>query len=155
MKEPLDTGIIQILLVVAFIIPVVFFVLTQQRILELIRPANRRMSPGMVWLQFIPFLGLVWQFIVVIRISDSIRDELNTPVDDSIFADEAFSSEARPTLNAGISYAAIFCISFLMPLTIRGLIALAGLVVWIVYWVQLARYKKRLKERSMLSNHSS
>lgn len=54
MNEPLHAGYIQILLLIVFIIPVIFFVLTQQRTLELIRPENRLMRPGQVWLQFIP-----------------------------------------------------------------------------------------------------
>jgi hypothetical protein len=152
MNEPLLAGYFQILLLVAFVIPVVFFFLTQQRTLELIRPENRLMRPGQVWLQFIPLFGLVWQFIVVTRISDSIRKELNTPTGDSIFAEETVPSNLRPTYNTGMSYATLFCITILPLGLFKSMAALFGLVLWITYWVQLSQYKKKLKERALLSN---
>jgi len=119
--QTIDTAYLQILLLFAFLIPVIFFFLTQQRTLSLIRPANRRMRPGQIWLQLIPFFGMVWQFIVVTRISDSIRDELNTPVDDSIFGDVNMSHSSRPTYNAGITYCVLFCISIIPLALIKGL----------------------------------
>jgi hypothetical protein len=152
MNEPLHAGYIQILLLIVFIIPVIFFVLTQQRTLELIRPENRLMRPGQVWLQFIPLFGMVWQFIVITRISDSIRKELNTPTGDSIFAEETVPHNHRPTYNAGISYCALFILSALLFGSLKGLAALIGLGVWIFYWVQLSQYKKKLKERAMLNS---
>ena len=145
-------GWLQILLLLAFIVPVIFFFLTQQRTLELVRAANRRMRPVQVWLQLIPVFGLIWQFIVIKKISDSIRDELNTPTGDSIFAEDPIPQSNKPTYNAGISYAALFCISTLPLLFLKSLAALAGLGAWINYWVQLSRYKKKLKERALLMN---
>jgi hypothetical protein len=142
----------QILLLIVFIIPVILFFLTQQRTLELVRPENRRMRPGEVWLQFIPLFGLIWQFIVISRISDSIRNELNTPTGDSIFAEDPIPQNSRPTYNAGISYAILFCITVLPLAMLKGLAALAGLVLWINYWIQLFRYKKRLRERALLNS---
>ena len=153
MNESHPGPYIQILLLIAFLIPTIIFFLTQQRTLQLIRPVNRRMSPGQVWLQLIPVFGLVWQFFVIRRISDSIRNELNTPTDDSIFAETSIPVGHRPTFNSGISYAALFCISIVsfLPL-LKGIAGLAGIGVWINYWFQLSRYKKQLKERALLLN---
>src|SRR5688500_9988029 len=138
---------LQLLLLIPFIAVAILFLLNQQRTLEAIRPENRRMSPGQVWLQLIPLFGLAWQFFVISRISDSIRNELNTPVGDSVFAEDAVPSGNRPTFNAGISYAVLFCISVLPLMMLKGLASLAGLVLWVNYWIQLSRYKKRLKDR--------
>src|SRR5262245_60740710 len=113
MNDYQSGGYLQIIFLIAFIIPVIFFILTQQRTLELIRPENRRMSPGQVWLQFIPLFGIVWQFLVISRISDSIRSELNTPIGDSIFSEDPIPHTVRPTYNTGISYATLFCISII------------------------------------------
>ena len=33
------------------------------------------MSPGNVWFIIIPFLGIVWQFVVVQKIAESIKAE--------------------------------------------------------------------------------
>ena len=63
---------LQIALLFAFVIPAILFFLAQQRILQVISPENREMSPGSVWLQFIPLFGMVWQFIVVARIARSV-----------------------------------------------------------------------------------
>jgi hypothetical protein len=152
MNEPGLAPYFQILLLVVIIIPVIFFFLAQQRTLELIRPENRLMSPGQVWLQFIPLFGLIWQFIVITRISDSIRKELNTPVGDSIFAEETVPHNHRPTYNPGMSYATLFCITLLPLGLFKSMAALIGLGAWITYWIQLSRYKKKLKERALLLN---
>jgi len=150
MNEPQYGHYIQIVLLLGFLIPMIFFFLTQQRTLELIQPLNQCMKPGQVWLQLIPGFGLIWQFFVIIKISDSIRKELNTPTGDSIFADISISTGSRPAYNSGILYAGLFCIGTVpaVPL-LTGLAALAGLVAWIIYWIQLSRYNKQLKERRL------
>jgi len=66
----------QIALLLALAIPAILFLVPQQRILQVIGPENREMSPGPVWLQLIPFFCLVWQFFVVVRISHSVSKEL-------------------------------------------------------------------------------
>ena|SRR5690242_14728159 len=79
-----------------FLIPAIFFLLTLQNTLRAISPENRRMPPSNVWLLFIPLFNLVWQFIVVDRISQSIGAEcarLNIPVTDP-----------KPTYSIGLEY---------------------------------------------------
>jgi hypothetical protein len=143
-----DSGWLQVLLLIGFIIPVIIFILTQQRTLQLIHPENRRLSPGLVWLQLIPLFGIIWQFLVISRISNSIRDELNTPTGELIFSEETVPHNTRPTYMVGISYATLLCISLLPFMLVKGIAALAGLIVWVIYWVQLSHYKKKLKARA-------
>jgi hypothetical protein len=38
------------------------------------------MEPGMVWLNLIPVLSLVWQFITVIRVAESLESLHNRPL---------------------------------------------------------------------------
>ena len=153
MNEPQLRNYIQILLFLAFVIPAIIFFLAQQRTLQAIRPVNRRMPPGQVWFQLIPIVGLIWQFFVIRRISDSIRNELNTPIDDSIFAETTIPAGHRPAYNVGILYSSLYCTSVIphSPL-LKCIIALPGMVAWITYWVQLSRYKKQIKERALLLN---
>lgn len=66
--------IMNLALLLAFIVPAILFVLTQYNTLKAIRPENRLLAPGLVWLEFIPFFGQVWQFTVVSRITGSAVD---------------------------------------------------------------------------------
>jgi hypothetical protein len=142
-------GTLQLLLLLPFLVVGILFLVSQQKALSLIRPENRKMPPGQVWLQMIPLFGLVWQFIVITRISDSIRSELNSPVGDSIFSEDSIPSGERPTYQLGIAYATLFCVGVLPLPLVQGLASLAGLVVWIVYWVELAKYTKKLRQRAL------
>lgn len=77
------------------LIPTIFFLLTLQNTLKAVQPGNRYMPPANVWLMLIPVFNIIWQFIVVARVSDSIRAELaarGTPAGD------------RPTYSIGLTY---------------------------------------------------
>jgi len=120
----------------------VFFLLTQQKTLDLIKPANRQIAPGQVWLQLIPLFGLVWQFIVITRLSDSLKNELASRPDLATTPKPATND--RPTYKLGMTYAILFCCGII---PILGIIAaLGGVVAWIMYWVQLAGFKKQLEQ---------
>ena len=141
------TEILLILIIVLaiFLVPMILFLLTQQNILKAIRPDNRRIQPGEVWLQLIPLFNIVWQFIVVSRISESIRNEINGRAADSflgaanpIFANDV---EPRPTYSIGLAYC-ILGLCGIIPL-LGWLASLAALVCWIIYWTQIAAYKNK------------
>ncbi|HEY4061429.1 MAG TPA: hypothetical protein VGM30_05990 [Puia sp.] len=154
---PQTGGTLQLLLLLAFIVPAVLFMLTQQKTLQALRKPNRLMVPGLVWLQIIPLVGQIWQFFVVSLISGSIKKELASRQDDSIlgFSDIAAVEEhgKRPTFTLGITYCILICIGFIIFLPnvpalisfIVELSSLSGMICWIVYWVQLAGYKRKLK----------
>lgn len=144
-------AIYELLFLALFFVPAVLFLLTQQRTIRLIQPHNRRIEPGEVFLQLVPLFGMVWQFFVVIRLSDSIRKELGettfsfegTPVVHS-------AKEARPTFRIGIIYCTLFS-CYILPFIGRYLF-LGGMICWVIYWVQLYRYKKKLEEKHYLLN---
>ncbi len=54
---------------------VVLFLVTLHRMLAKCRPENRTIEPGMVWLNLIPLFFLVWQFITVVRVSQTLQNE--------------------------------------------------------------------------------
>jgi hypothetical protein len=155
--------VIQLLLLAVFIIPAILFLLTQQNTLKMIRPENRRMAPGLVWLQLIPLLGQVWQFFVVTRTSGSIQSELESPRGDSILGVSdvfmANSSRRQPTRAIGIAYCILYWLLLLAEfanegrpmgapaplLMVVGLFVWATVICWIVYWAKLAWYKRKLK----------
>ncbi|HEY0611564.1 MAG TPA: hypothetical protein VGD35_17960, partial [Chitinophaga sp.] len=101
----------------------------------MVRPENRRMHPMLVWLQLIPIWGILWQFYVICKIADSIRNELNT-------------SDLPFAYVAGLTYASLLCLSWL-PLTVFYYFSATGLGMWIIYWVLLLRLKRQLKSNNL------
>lgn len=129
---------ILLFILAAAVVPMVFFLLTLQNTLKDISMENRKMEPGMVWLLFIPFFGLVWQFIIVNRLADSLRDEFmkkNIKVD-----------EARPGFAIGLTFCILGCCSIIPYLGV--LTSIGALVCWIIYWVKINGYKEKLKQTS-------
>src|ERR1700680_3183604 len=98
---------LQLALLLAFVILAILFVLAQQKTLRVISPENREMSPGSVWLQLIPVFGMVWQFIVVIRIAHSISREMASKIGESILDNSQVQikeTDESPTYTIGIAY---------------------------------------------------
>jgi heme/copper-type cytochrome/quinol oxidase subunit 2 len=88
------------------LIPGIFFLLTQQNTLKEIHPQNRTMSPGEVWLQLIPLFNIVWSFIVVSRIAESLKRELASQASFSFetSADNSpYQTEEKPTYQIGMA----------------------------------------------------
>lgn len=110
----------------------VFFLLTLSRTLAAVKTENRQMEPGLVWLNLIPVFNLFWMFYTVIRLGDSVVKEA---------ADRSLDlGDGGKTL--GIVYAALV-ISSIIPV-IGILTSLAGLVVYVIYWVKIAGFKNQL-----------
>jgi hypothetical protein len=136
----------------------ILFLITQNNVLKAIRPHNRKMSPGEVWLQLIPLFNLIWVFVVVIRISDSIRQEFRDRQENAFLglADSNVIEEAnsRPAYGIGMAYAILVaCFAALTmatdpteALALRSMLSLAFLTCWIIYWVKLHEYKKKLSQ---------
>lgn len=117
-----------------FIIPMIFYLLTLQSTLQEISPENRKMEPGQVWLVFVPFFGIVWQFIIINRLADSLKLEFskrNIPV-----------IEDRPGYSLGLTYCILSCCGIIPILGI--LASLGALVCWIIYWVKINGFKTQL-----------
>ncbi|MGN6491134.1 MAG: hypothetical protein ACTHLE_03990 [Agriterribacter sp.] len=109
----------------------IFFLLTLQRTLEAIDISSRTMRPGLVWLTLIPLFSLIWQFIMVTRISESIKNEcdrLHIP-----------PAEPKPTYSAGITMA-VLSLAALIP-AIGTFISLLSIVAMIIYWRKVNSYK--------------
>ena len=153
----------QILLLLLFVFSAILFLLTQQVTFQRIRPQNRLMSPGLVWLQCIPLFGLIWQFIVVSRLSGSIQNEFVSRGDDSASGLPSpeiavHLNKRRPTFFLGLGYCIFLTAGLLIDFSFRlegfmidatTIIFLVGLVCWIVYWVQLGKYWRILSPKHL------
>jgi hypothetical protein len=115
------------------LLPTIFFLITLQRALTKCSPANRTMTPGLVWLQIIPFFGLIWQFFVVIAIANSLQNE---------FAARRVPAEPKPGQSLGLA----MCITRVcIVIPFLGIFAgIASIVLWIVYWVKIAEFSRKL-----------
>lgn len=137
-------------LFVIFLIPAIFFLISQQNILKAIQPQNRTMSPGEVWLQLIPIFNFVWCFIVVNRIAESIRRELTSRIGFSFEENQSpvsyYESTEKPTQQVGIAMCVLYCCGIIPVIGVAARIA--ALVCWIVYWVKLGQYRKQIINRN-------
>ncbi|MFN8713863.1 MAG: hypothetical protein ACK5Z2_13535 [Bacteroidota bacterium] len=130
--------IVVLLLSIAIaLIPFILFCIMVSKLMKLVAPHNRRMSPGGAWLMLIPLFSLVWQFIMIGHIADSVAAEYRRR--------GLALPEDRPAYKIGL-WACILGFSGIIPI-LGFLGAIASLVLRIVYWVKLAGYKSEL-ERS-------
>jgi len=113
----------------------ILYLLTLQNTLKEVSPENQKMPPAQVWLALIPLFGLVWMFIIVTKMADSLQAE---------FAKRNMQNEeARPGYSLGLTYCILNCCG-IIPF-IGALASLGGFVCWIIYWVKMSGYKKKLQ----------
>lgn len=120
------------------IIPAIFYLLTLQKALNRCSVENRTMTPGTVWLLLIPLFNIVWQFIVVIKISESLHNE---------FVKRNIQAEPQPGKSLGLAFC-ILGVCSIIPL-IGFVASLAALICWIMYWVKISGYSNKLVQPVM------
>jgi hypothetical protein len=119
------------------LLPWFFFLLNLQTLLHNVNPANRRMSPGLVWLNFIPVFELGWFIYTVIKVKQSLEAELRAR---AWFVDDDLGYNVG--LTAGILWVASFFIGWI-PF-IGWVLPVAGIICWIIYWLKTSDLKTRL-----------
>ncbi len=130
-----DTFIVALLIALAIGLVInIFFLLTLQNTLKACRPQNRLLPPGQVWLQLIPLFNLVWPFIMNPKVSDSVKKELES---------RGHREQGDYGRTIGILYPA-FNFGTWIPF-LGGLLSLAILVLWIMYWVKMSGYKNKIE----------
>jgi hypothetical protein len=115
------------------IVPMVFYLLTLQRALQKCSPQNRSQSPGLVWLEIIPVVGLVWQFVNVLAIGKSLGNE---------FRARRIPADPAPGQSLGLAMC-IVGVCAVIPY-VGTFAALAHLVLFIIYWVKVAGFSGQL-----------
>lgn len=125
-------AIYELLFLLLFLVPYVFFLFTLYRTAQQITVQNRKLVPAQVWLLLIPLFNLIWMFVVINKLAASIKqecDRLNITY-----------NQQTPTKDIGNVYA-LLAIASLMPV-IGLFFGLAAFICWIIYWTQVARYRK-------------
>jgi divalent metal cation (Fe/Co/Zn/Cd) transporter len=138
------TPVMILIVLVIGLIPCIFYLLTLQNTLKAIAPENRKMEPGQVWLMLIPIFGNVWNFIVVNRMADSIQAQLNKA---------GVSVTSRPAHGVGIAMCVLFCTGWIP--VVGGLGSVAGLICWIIYWVKISEFKKKIESLPDIQDEDS
>jgi hypothetical protein len=133
---------IVIVLLLAIVLIGLLFCLTLSKTLNFVAPHLRTTSPNSVWRIWIPFYNIVWQFILVRHMADSIAAEYRRralPL-----------SEDRPAYNIGL-WANILGLCSLIPF-LGSFASLISTVLRIVYWVKIAGYKSELQRSGPWEN---
>jgi hypothetical protein len=153
---------LQCVLGIAVIAAAIFYPVTLHRAMNRCAPRNRTMHPALVWLAIVPILHFYWWFSIPIQIGKSLKNELSDrDLDDGGHYGKRIGVAAAAAYVASI---VIYCIAFgllLIPPSEPGrldfvwlafralvwlsiLIFLASIVLWIVYWVKIADYSRKL-----------
>ena len=126
-------------LIAAFIIGIIslivfiLYLLSLQKALKHCSAESRTTSPGSVWLMLIPIFNLIWQFILVIKISESLHNE---------FTKRNIPEDPHPGKTIGLTYC-ILVICSIIPF-LGFLASIAALVCWIIYWVKISGFSNKL-----------
>jgi hypothetical protein len=110
----------------------ILYLITLFNVLNAVAPANRKLEPGLVFLLLIPLFNLVWNFIVIGKLRDSLQAEY----------------AARDLQGDGFAYGVglamcILAVCGIIPI-INLLAGIPALICWIIYWVKMAGYRKTL-----------
>lgn len=129
------SGLLMFFVFVLILIPGIFFILTLQRTLERCSPETRTTSPTSVWYLLIPLFNIVWSFVLVIRISESLHNE---------FTKRNITEDPETGKKLGLA----MCILGLCGvIPVIGIVASIGaLVLWIMYWMKISEYSNRLSQ---------
>ena len=130
-------GVGVVILLGLFLLPWFFILLNLQTLLNNVQPSNRRMRPGLVWLNFIPVFFMVWFIYTVIKVKDSLHAEFESR---GWYAEGDLGYNAG--LTAGILWVAAHFIGWI-PF-IGWVLPLVGVICWIIYWLKTSDLKNRL-----------
>ena len=126
-------GLLTVIILILFLIPAIFYVLTLQNTLKAIQPQNRKMPPVNVWLLFIPIFNFVWHFFVVSYITNSI---------DAEYQSRNVNDNAKSTYNIGLAMCILYCLNWIPLLSI--ITSIPTIICWILFWVQISGHKNRI-----------
>ena len=124
------------------IISKIFYIITLQNTLEAISAPNRKMESGNVWLLLIPLFNVVWHFIVVNNVADSIRAEADT--------NGIRIAENRPGYNIGLAMCIANCFFFIPMLNF--ITWMIGVICWIIYWSNIVGFKNQILNERGIGN---
>lgn len=121
-------------------IPQIFFIQTLNRTLALTQK-HHTASPQGAWMLLIPIWGLFWIIYLVGKVAQGIKGRFSEL--------KVVHEYSGLTTGYGYGYAALILAAFISGAVVGGLAAIVGLICWILYWVNIARYNKVLIRESV------
>ena len=118
-----------VVLIISWAVVNTLWSLVMQRALELVTASND-MKPFQVWFTFIPAFGLYWQFVVVQKVADSLREEY--------IRRGIISREPRPGFGVGLTANILLCCAFIPSFGI--LVALVSNISRLIHMVKIKNY---------------
>ncbi|MDD5347964.1 MAG: hypothetical protein PHT59_05060 [Candidatus Omnitrophica bacterium] len=121
------------LFLIALVVASVLYLLAIYKLLKKCSPESRAMEPAMVWLAFVPLFNLYWQFMIVINVAKTL---------DAEFKKRNINEAPMPGRDIGLAMCILGVISIIPYIGI--LTGIAGLVCFIIYWVKINGYSRKL-----------
>jgi hypothetical protein len=137
MLEYLDLPFVNtlwILLALSWVIVNIFWCIEMQKALLL--TSNTKMQPQNVWLVYVPLFGLVWQFLVVAAVADSLGEEYHRR--------GVISREARPGYASGTNANVLLTCAVIPAFGIA--IALFSNIPRIIHLTKIKNYRIELEK---------
>ncbi|WP_423147608.1 hypothetical protein [Rubrolithibacter danxiaensis] len=143
-------GLVGVSLVIETIINILFC-LALIRALKQVKPQNKVINEGSVWLYLIPVFNLFWLFKIVRDMAASLSNEL---------LHRNYEVEEKPGYNIGFAAAIMPFITFAFMVfgqkqftiqtlsLIIGVLGIIRLILFIQYWVKINWYRKVLENES-------
>jgi hypothetical protein len=123
------------------IVPFIFYLLTLQNTLKIISARNRGMKPDNVWVMLVPFVNAIFIFFIVDAVGISLKRE---------YEKYGVIKASKPTYGVGLAMSILFIAGAIIPFA-----SFAGLVCWIVHWVQVNQCKNEIKNLQETYNTGS
>ena len=135
----------------------VLFLLTLRGLLKQIRLQNRVFNPDLVWLNLVPLFDYAWIFVTLVKVRDSVRAEYRA---------RGWAHRPDALFRVGLTSAILYLVAGLaelMPVlagssrgswpfvwVVTGLLGLGCLVLWVIYWMGIARLKRTLEQEAFI-----
>lgn len=119
----------------------IWFLIVLMNLLNAVSPENRKLPGGQVFLILIPFFAWIWAFIMFDRISQSVRLECERL---------GIEHSGGYLKSLGLGFAIVSLVGGLFRFVddlngLSGLIGIVSLILWIVYWVKAAEFKRAIE----------
>jgi hypothetical protein len=157
----------------------IFYFLNLQKAVKAAAPENRKLAPGNVWIMMIPLIGTIYSFIAIPKISDTIAAEYKSKGQPLETARPTYGVGMAMAITRALGWLfsfmtmgdtmRMYSASFsgnVEEMTIyasqqngvlsslNSLVGLVWFVVFIIYWVQTAGYKNKMRALPNNTGHS-
>ena len=125
---------IMLIVLLGMIVAGIMYLVTLRNAMNAVSPELRRTHPDNAFLLLIPLFNLVYYFIFIGHLADSLGDEMRRS--------NMTLPHPRPTFQIGLA-AGVLNIATIIPV-LGSLASIAFLVCWIIHWVQVADARTKI-----------